>query len=935
MLLLGAALVLQLVFSTAQAAPVAVWTYHYDNARLGANTNETTLTFDNVKTNTFGRLFSYPVDGYVTAQPLYIPNVTIPNQGVHNVLYIVTQHDSVFAFDADSAKGNNAFPLWAFTFIDPASGITTVPSEDVLSTDIVPEIGIVSTPVIDQTTATMYLVAKTKEVGNGTNYVQRLHALDIATGAEKFGGPIIIGKTGYNGSTYTYLSGPSVAGTGDGSSGGVLHFNALRQMNRPGLLLLNGVVYVAFASHGDNGPYHGWVLGYNAQTLQNVAVYNTCANGGLAGIWQSGNGPAVDEAGNIYFETGNGTFDNSATNLTLNSLGDSFVKLSSSTGLQVVDYFTPFNQASLNSVDEDLGSGGALVLPDYVGTPAHPHLLVGCGKEGKIYLLDRDNMGQFNAANDNQIVQEVPNAVGGTWSSPAFFNGQIYYNGNGDDLKAFSVTNGTVVETAEATNVVFGFPGATPVISANRTANGIAWVLQTDGYSSSSPTILHAFATTNLAHELYNSSLMGLRDQLGGAVKFTLPIVANGKVYVGSQYEVTAFGLAPGWTDIPTISPAGGIFTNFTAVTLSCTTTGAVIYYTLDGTLPTESSTQYTGPFNVTNSAAVKAFAVKTNLVDSGVAAATFLNSLVVGNGAGLTGKYLANTVQSTNGVPTLTRVDPTVNFDWSTNPPDASIGLDNYSVVWSGQVEAQFTEPYTFTTITDDGVRLWVDNQLLIDKWVYQGPTEYYGAILLTAGHRYNIEMAYFQGGGGAIAELGWESPSTTIQIIPQSQLFPTNVVPTVILTSPANNASFLAPASFKMQATAYEMAGPIAQVQFLAGNTLLGVAAAKPFSINVTNLSAGAYILSAIATDNAGVSATNSIAITVSAPPKMNVQVVGKNLQLSWPATGSFVLQVTSSLTPPVSWAPAQVTTTTANGQVTATITPTGGRAFYRLSP
>ena len=936
MLLLGAALVLQLMISAAQAAPVAVWTQHYDNARLGANTNETALTFATVKTNTFGRLFSYPVDGYVTAQPLYIPNVTIPNQGVHNVLYVVTQHDSVFAFDADSAKGANAFPLWAFTFIDPANGITTVPSEDVLSTDIVPEIGIVSTPVIDQTTSTMYLVIKTKEVSNGTtNYVQRLHALDITTGLEKLGGPAVIGKTGFNGSTYTYVSGPSVAGTGDGSVGGVLHFNALRQMNRPGLLLLNGVVYVAFASHGDNGPYHGWVLGYNAQTLQNVAVYNTCANGGLGGIWQSGNGPAADNAGNIYFETGNGTFDNSATNLTLNSLGDSFVKLASSTGLQVVDYFTPFNQDSLNAVDEDLGSGGPLVLPDYMGTKAHPHLLVGCGKEGKIYLLDRDNLGQFNAANDNQIVKEVPNAVGGTWSSPAFFNGQIYYNGTDDGLRAFSVSNATVVETAEATNFFIGFPGATPVISANRTSNGIVWLLQTDGYGNNAPSILHAFATTNLATELYNSSMAGVRDQLGGAVKFTVPIVANGKVYVGAQYEVTAFGLAPGWTAVPTISPAAGVFTNFTTISLSCTTTGAVIYYTLDGSQPTETSTLYTGPFNITNSAAVKAFAVRTNLVDSGIAAATFLNSVVVGNGAGLTGKYLANSLQNTNGVATLTRVDPTVDFDWSGTPPDPSIGLSDYTVVWSGQVEAQFSEPYTFTTVTDDGVRLWVGNQLLIDKWVFQGPTEYYGSILLTAGHRYNIEMAYFQGGGGAIAELGWESPSTPIQIIPQSQLFPTNVVPTVFITSPLNNATFVAPANFKIQATAYEMAGPIAQVQFFANNTLLGTATTKPYSLNVTNLPGGAYTLAAVATDNAATSATNLVSITVSAPPTISAQIAGKNLTLTWPATGSYVLQVTSSLTPPVSWSPAQVTTTTVNGQVTATITPAGARAFYRLSP
>jgi hypothetical protein len=916
-------------------APTAVWTQHYDNARQGANTNETQLTFGNVNTNTFGKIFSYYVDGYVYAQPLYVPNVTIPGRGTHNVIYIATQHDSVFAFDADYAKGTNATPLWWDSFTDPAKGITTVPSADVFSGDIVPEIGIVSTPVIDLSSGTMYVVVKTKEVITGTNYVQRLHALDIATGAEKFGGPVVIGNTSFDGANYTYVSGPSVAGSGDGAVNGVVRFNALRQMNRPGLLFLNGVVYVAFASHGDNGPYHGWVLGYNAASLQNVAVYNTCANGGLGGIWQSGNGPAADSSGNIYFETGNGTFDTSAANLSTYSLGDSFVKLSSSLGLQAVDYFTPFNQDSLNQVDEDLGSGGAMVLPDSVGNAVHPHLLVGCGKEGKIYLLDRDNMGHFNSTDDSQIVQFVTGAVGGTWSSPAFFNGRIYYNGSDDTLKAFSISNATMVEAMESTNFVNGWPGATPVISANKFANGIVWLLENDGYSGGNPGILHAFATTNLAKELYNSEMAGVRDELGGAVKFTVPTVANGKVYVGSQYQISAFGLAPGWTAVPTITPAAGIFTNFTTITLSCTTTGAVIYYTLDGSQPTEFSTRYTGPFNVTNSSAVKAFAVKTNLVDSSVATSTFLNSLVVGNGAGLTGKYLANKVQSTNGVPTLVRVDPTVDFDWSSTPPDPSIGFNDYSVVWSGQVEAQFSEPYTFITVTDDGVRLWVNNQLLIDEWIYQGPTEWYGTIPLQAGHRYNIEMAFFQGGGGAVAELGWASPSTPIAIIPQSQLFPTNVVPFVALTSPANNASFPAPASFKMQATAYEMAGPIAQVEFFAGNASQGVDTNKPYSINVTNLPAGNYVLAAVATDSAGASATNLISISVVAPPQMTAVVLSKNLVISWPASsGNYVLQVTSSLTPPVSWTTAPVNTVNINGQITAVIPPSGTRSFYRLS-
>ena len=879
--LIAAALGALLLPGLLQAAPLPVWTQQRDNARSGANLNETTLTLANVNTNTFGKLFTYPVDGYVYAQPLYVPNVAIPNKGTHNVLYIVTQHDSVYALDADSNKGSNSVPLWQDNFLHPTNGITTIPNSEVDSSDIVPEIGIVSTPVIDLSSSTIYVVTKTKEILDGsTNYVQHLHALDLSTGTEKFGGPALIARTGFDGSVYTYISGPTVAGNGDGAVNGVVHFNALRQVDRPGLLLLNGVVYLTFASHGDIGPYHGWVLGYDAHTLQNVAVFNTCANGGLAGIWQSGNGPIADSAGNIFFETGNGSFDTNSPIPSTYSLGDSFVKLSTSNGLQLDDYFTPFNQAALSDVDEDLGSGGPILLPDSVGSAAHPHLLLGCGKQGIIYLVDRDSMGNFNPIDNSQIVQEVDNVIAGTWSSPAFFDGLIFYQGAGDFLKSFQITNATVSTIPASQSTTFiDFPGATPTISANgtakSTANAIAWVLQNDGYNSGAPQILHAYPANSLSNELYNSSLAfgGLRDEPGMPVKFTVPTVANGKVYVGSQYAVSAFGLAPGWTTVPTISPNGGVFTNSALVTISCLTTGATIYYTLDGSIPTILSTRYTAPFAISNSVAVKAFATQTNLVDSGVMRATFLQNLVIGNGPGLSGSYWSDQLRTTNGTPTLTRVDPVIDFDWSGTSPDQSISENDFSVVWSGQVQAEFSETYTFYTTTDDGVRLWVNKLPLIDEWQDQGPTEWSGTIPLIAGKRYSIEMAYYQAGGGASASLSWSSLSTVKTIIPQTQLFPTNPIPIVKLTSPTNNSFILGSASFKAQANAFEVNGLISQVEFFANGTSLGVVSNAPFSLNVTGLAGGAYILSAVATDNSGISVSDSVNVTIHAPPTVTL--------------------------------------------------------------
>jgi len=502
-------------------AQVSVLTYHNDNARTGF-VQESQLTPANVDATHFGRLFHHAVDGYVYAQPLYVPNVAVPGEGTHNLVYVATEHDSIYAFDADDAHGSNRQPLWHFRFLDRRIGMNPVPSRDTGCSDLVPQIGITGTPVIDPVGGTLFLVTKSKEQGQ---YVQRLHALDVTNGHERFGGPIKISA--------------SLPGSGDGSSGGMIAFDPLREHQRPGLLLVNGIVYISWASHCDNGPYHGWVIGYDANTLAQVSAFVTTPNGGLGGIWQSGGAPAADAGGNIYAITGNGTFDADSSG---SDYGDTFLKLSTTGGLSVADYFTPFNAAMLEAGDVDLGSGGALLLPDQVG--AHPHLVVGGGKEGTIYLVDRDGMGHFNPTDDSQIVQSIPAAVGGVFSTPAYWNGTIYFGGSGDALKAFPLSGGLLSTTpASQASTSFGFPGATPSVSANGTSDGIVWAIEHVGSKNLAPAVLHAYDATDLSHELYNSTQKRHRDAAGGVVKFAVPTIANGKVYVAGRKRLTVYGL--------------------------------------------------------------------------------------------------------------------------------------------------------------------------------------------------------------------------------------------------------------------------------------------------------------------------------------------------------------------------------------------------------
>jgi hypothetical protein len=758
----------------AVASLISVVTGRDDNARSGQNTNETILTLANVNTNTFGLLFSHPIDGCMVAQPLVLANVLVPGQGIQDLVFAATEHDSVYAFNADNNAGANAAPVWQVSFINAAGGIMPLQSATDLQASSSPgfygpEVGISGTPVIDPVTGTIYVVAKTKEVSMGvTNFVHRLHALDVATGAEKFGGPVVIQG--------------SVFGVGDGFNyPGIVTFNDLKHMNRPALMLVNGQVCVTFTSHQDFPPYHGWVFTFNAYTLQPTGIFNTTPNGSDGGIWQGSSGPAADASGNVYFETGNGTFDAQNANF-----GDSVVKLSATNGLNLVDYFAPYNQYTLNLEDIDIGSAGLILLPDSAGSVAHPHLMVAGSKAGVFWLLDRDNLGQFNPAGDTQIVQEISGATRGMWVTPAYFNGNIYYCAAGDRVKGFAISNALInTNPVSQSTATISYPGSSLSVSANGTSNAIVWGIDSSG-NQARPAILHAYNATNLAQELYNSSQLPARDNPGLAVKFTMPTIANGKVYIGTANELSVMGSAS-FQATPVIAPASGVFTNFVQISIASPLNGSSIYYTLDGSTPTTNATFYSGPFVLTNSAIIQAIAAVTGQPISAVASASFISSALVGNGTGLVGQYYANTLYTDPfaGTP-LVRTDPTVNFNWNTVSPDPSIPTTDYTVRWTGMVQPMFTGNYTFYTTTDDGVRLRVNGQELVNRWSPQSPTTWSGSITLQALQVYPIEMDYFQAGGGAIAQLAWSGPYTTQTIIPQSQLYPfSGLVPVQFIAS------------------------------------------------------------------------------------------------------------------------------------------------------
>ncbi len=510
------------------ASQVAVTTYHNDNLRTGQNLQETLLTTANVNSTNFGKLFLQPLDGYSYGQPLYVPNVNIPNSGVHNVAYLATMNDSVYAFDADNNTGSNAQPLWTVNFTDPSDGITVVSSSDVHCTDTVtPEIGIFSTPVIDLTTNTIFVVARTKESGL---FYQRLHALDLATGAEKFGGPVTIQAT--------------VTGTGSGQKKGKISFNSQLESQRAALLLQNGLVYIAWSSLCDYSSFHGWLMAYNSQTLAQTGVWIATANGSEGGIWQGGDGPAGDSGFNTFLSTGNGTFDGNTDGI---DYGESVVKLGPpvSETFPVLDYFTPYNFAAYNALNQDISSSGMLLLPDQTGP--YPHLLVQSDKAGDLFVINRDNMGQFNSTGNTQIVQYIPQITGAMWTAPAWFNSTLFIGGRGDLLKAFPFNAGTgqfSTSPSSTSGMAFGYPGTTPSVSSNQNTNGIVWALNPAGYSNpNSEASLHAYSATNLATQLYTSTKNHTRDNPGAAIKFTVPTIVNGKVYITTQSGLVVYGL--------------------------------------------------------------------------------------------------------------------------------------------------------------------------------------------------------------------------------------------------------------------------------------------------------------------------------------------------------------------------------------------------------
>jgi hypothetical protein len=499
-----------------------VITYKNDAARTGQNLTESILTLANVNAAGFGQLRFLAADGKVDAEPLYLAGLSVQG-AVHNTLFVATESDSVYAFDADSGA-----LLWHVSLL--RSGETADDLPPYGCTQVTPTIGITATPVIDRSAGahgTLYVVAMSMTAASST-YHQRLHALDVSSGAELLNGPVDISAT------YPVR-------------GGTTTFDPAQYEERAALLLSRGVIYTSWTSHCDAAPYTGWVIAYSQSTLARTAVFNAAPNSGGTGpaIWMSGGGPAADASGNVYLLTANGAFETTLDASGFPDQGDygnSFLKLSTAGGtLTVADYFTMYNEVSESSNDQDLGSGGILLLPDVTDSGGSVrHLAVGAGKDGNLYVVNRDSLGKFSASGNN-IWQQLSGVLGGgIFSTPAYFNGAVYYGPTAAALVAFTARNAQLGNTpSSASTNIFTYPGTSPALSANGSSNGIVWA-----HENSNPAVLHAYDASNLGHELYNSSqAAGGRDQFGAGNKFITPMIADGKVFVGTQSGVAEFGL--------------------------------------------------------------------------------------------------------------------------------------------------------------------------------------------------------------------------------------------------------------------------------------------------------------------------------------------------------------------------------------------------------
>jgi hypothetical protein len=511
------------LFAVSVSSATDVVTYHNNIGRTGQNPHEVILTTSNVNVSSFGKLFTFPVDGIIDAQPLYLSAVSIPGQGTHNVAYAVTENDIVYAFDADLGT-----PLWHVSVLESGE----VPSDDRGCSQISPQIGITSTPVIDRSSGphgTIYVVAMSK---NSSQYFQRIHALDITTGQEEFGGPVAVQA--------------KYPGTGDNSHDGYVIFDPGQYAERQALLLLNGVIYTGWTSHCDNRPYTGWIIGYNEGTLSQSGVLNLTPNGSEGSIWQNGTGIASDGE-SLFFLDANGSFDTTLNKKGFPYKGDygnAFLKVSpKGNKLQVVDYFNMYNTVQESEDDQDLGSGGALVLPPMKDASGKTrYLAIGAGKDQNIYVVDRTNMGKFNPNNDNAVYQEIDGVLGGgEWASCAYFDGNVYFGPVGNRLLQFQFAQAQLSTSPRSRSVApFTYPGTTPSVSANGTSNGIVWAIE----HTYPEAVLHAYNASNLANELYNSNeARHNRDQFGSASHFGTPTIVNGKVYVGTVNGVAVFGL--------------------------------------------------------------------------------------------------------------------------------------------------------------------------------------------------------------------------------------------------------------------------------------------------------------------------------------------------------------------------------------------------------